>query len=405
MKVVRHCIEDNSDEPLLFNIDVKIYDPQGHLIVASKNASPEINLSTNALSVVLSNHDFLENRTVRAFDMKQALVDMRILSMPTIEEGQVAYIVQVATSMHTLTMAFDHLKMTLLVFLPITVILTGIVGTFLAKMALMPVKEMTNSIRHIKDGHLNLRISVPDTKDEVEKLARTFNDMLEDMEHLFDAQKQFIQDASHEIKTPLTVLRGEIDIALKKDRPVSEYQAILKSAREETDTMSAIIERLLLLAKLGSQRHATHPKSFSLAELIDEVCRELKILAELKAIGIQIKSLQPVVISADPSQVKVMLVNLIENAIKYNVPQGHIIIEIFNSDTQKGVSITDTGIGMSGDDLSHIFDRFYRADKSRHTQGFGLGLSIAKAIAVANGARIDVKSVLGQGSTFTILFS
>ncbi len=250
---------------------------------------------------------------------------------------------------------------------------------------------------------MKLKLKVPGTKDEIQKLAETFNTMLDRLERDFNSQRQLFQDLSHELKTPLTILKGEFEVALKKARSLEEYAFILKSALEEINRITSLAENLLLLAKFDSKEVGLDKKRLNLNSLLLNIINSLKGLSELKQIPISFAaSDEKVFLNGDENQLKTLFLNILDNAIKYTPQKGKIYISLERDRGLARVSIKDTGMGINKEEISHIFDRFYRVDKSRNSSGFGLGLSIAKSIAEAHEGKIEAESEPSKGTTFIV---
>jgi signal transduction histidine kinase len=233
-------------------------------------------------------------------------------------------------------------------------------------------------------------------------LADTFNEMLARLEKAFSSQQQFIQDISHELKTPLTVLRGELEVTLKKSRSAEEYAVVLRSCLEEIDKIRRIVENLLILAKLDTKGAPAETKPVDLCALLDKVTEHLKVLAEQKSIALNTVAPESVSMKGHETQLRRLFVNLVDNAIKYTPPKGKVVVSLKKDNDLAVAEISDTGQGIPADELPYIFDRFYRVDKARTSEGFGLGLSIARSIAQAHKGDIKVRSHEGLGTTFTV---
>jgi len=295
-----------------------------------------------------------------------------------------------------------NLEFSLLILLPLTVILTGLSGTFLVQLTLRPVDQMIETIHQITAENLKLRLTIPGTKDEIESLAKTFNKMIARLDEAFTSQRQFMEDISHELKTPLSVLKGELEVTLKRIRSSQEYETALHSSLEEVNRIAGIVENLLTLARFDAKTTTLQAQPLDLNLLIKDTVEAIQVLATQKNITLQLNSAHTVDILADRNQLKRLLLNILDNAIKYTQPGGKISIDLRQQKDTADIDITDTGIGIPEDDLPHIFDRFYRVDKSRSSVGFGLGLSIAQSIAMAHGGKICAKSNLPQGTIFNI---
>ena len=328
---------------------------------------------------------------------------VRIVTFPLMENGQLISILQVGAPLQESTAALNALFYILIFGIPLAVILASGVGWFLAKKALSPVDMVTVLARKIEAGSLNERLDVSGPKDELGRLAKTFNDMIARLELSFKQMKQFTADASHELKTPLTVLKGEMEIALRTEKTVEGLQGVIKSSLEEIDKMSAIVKSLLNLAKFDSRVRL--PKdNINLDRVVEERFNQTLPMAKDKGIDMFITKKENVMITGDKLGIGQLLFNLIYNAIKYTPQGGRIEISLEQSDNWAIIKVSDTGIGIAEEDLPHIFDRFYRVDKARTTGagGVGLGLSICKEIAEVHSGKIEVESEAGKGSVFKV---
>lgn len=328
---------------------------------------------------------------------------VRIVTFPLMENGQLISILQVGAPLQESTAALNALFYILIFGIPLAVILASGVGWFLAKKALSPVDMVTVLARKIEAGSLNERLDVSGPKDELGRLAKTFNDMIARLELSFKQMKQFTADASHELKTPLTVLKGEMEIALKTEKTVEGFKEVIKSSLEEIDKMSALVKSLLNLAKLDSRVRLPND-NIKLDGIVEERFNQTLPMAKDKGIDMVMAKKEGVVIMGDKIGIGQLLFNLIYNAIKYTPKDGRIEISLEQSDNWAIIKVIDTGIGIAEEDLPHIFDRFYRVDKARTTGagGVGLGLSICKEIAEAHGGKIEVESEAGKGSVFKV---
>ncbi|MCX5894450.1 MAG: heavy metal sensor histidine kinase, partial [Proteobacteria bacterium] len=367
---------------------------------SSQNISQPIVVPKEFFVAALQGKQRFDTTTVTFSPDKELL--LRVLTMPVVENKTVAYIIQVARSLDTVQSALDNFKAILFVLLPLVVFITGIISAFLAKITLNPVDRIIKTVQKTTAENLKLRIPVPTTKDEVQRLAATFNDMLERLEKAFSSQRHFIQDASHELKTPLTILQGELEVTLKKIRSVDEYESVLNSSLEEIKRISKIVEDLLLLARFEDRETALDRREFDINRLLQSAIDELAVLAQHKKITVAFSADHTITINGDEQRLKQVFLNILDNAIKYTPSGGTISLSVSVTSRRVEISIADTGIGIPHTDLPHIFDRFYRIDKSRNSSGFGLGLSIAKTIIEAHQGSISADSVINHGTTFTI---
>jgi len=399
-KIAQRWVKEKSSDPQLINIIVQVFNIKGEQITSSKNISDKAIFSKKMFDSALSGNSCFKNFVLEPSEKRASLV--RTFAMPVVENDKIAYIVQISTPLSSINSALNRLKFMLLALLPITVLLTGIVGVLLVKLTLNPVDNMIRTLRQITAESLKLRVNVPDTRDEIERLAETFNDMITRLDNSFSSQKQFIQDISHELKTPLTILKGQLDVTLKKIRSQAEYEAVLVSSLEEIDRMNRIVENLLVFAKFDNKEISLKSERLDLSHFIEDVLDDIKILAEQKNIAINFIPGEKIMLKIDKNQMRQAVLNILDNAIKYTSNNGEVALEARKDGNLAKIKISDTGIGMPENELPHIFDRFYRVDKSRSSHGFGLGLSIAKSIVEMHKGKIGVESRLAKGSAFII---
>ena len=347
---------------------------------------------------------------------------IRILTAPVMLHGQVVNVLQVGMSLEGLYMASRQFLWTLATLVPLALVLAAAGGWLLARRALRPVDQMTVTARRIEAEHLAQRIQGADVDDELGRLARTLNEMLARLEAAFAQVRRFSADASHELKTPLTVLKGEIEVALRSPREAAEYQRVLGSVLEEVESMARLVDNLLLLSRADAGALRLEAAPVELDRLVEDVAKEGEVLGREQRVRVIVQALEPLIIPGDSQRLKQLLRNLVDNGIKYTPPGGQVTLALHTapgsrsggaSGLQHGstaapqhavITVRDTGTGIPPEALSRIFDRFYRADpaRSREAGGAGLGLCIARTIAEAHGGRIEVQSALGAGSVFTV---
>lgn len=288
----------------------------------------------------------------------------------------------------------------------IVLVLAALSGWLLARRALRPVSQTADAVRRIGDRNLHERLPEPGTRDEIDQLIRVFNDLLARLDRAFDLQRRFTSDASHEIGTPLTVLKGNTEVALLERHTAADYEAILRSNLEEIERLSKLISNLLLLARSDAGEPQITRDIVSLNAQVAAVCARVSPLAQDRKIDFAVELSKPALIESDPVALQQILFNLIANALRYTPSGGQVRISVGQAaDNFATVEVSDTGLGISADELPHIFDRFYRGKnvRSREPGGSGLGLAICQTLAHAHGGRIEVESVLGKGSRFTLL--
>jgi heavy metal sensor kinase len=329
---------------------------------------------------------------------------LRMVTVPVIRGRNLINIVQVATSLEEVEEALNTLLLILWITVPSALVVASLGGLFLANKALRPVDEITKTARRITSKNLEQRIKLRKGNDEIGRLAETFNEMISRLGRSFKQMRQFSADASHELRTPLTIVKGEIEVGLRKQRPLKEYRRILKSNLEEVNHMSQIVNDLLFLSKADMGEIHLQKQHIDLTQLVTEVHAQARMIAIAKEITVRMSADSNVGVIGDRLRLRQLLLNLVDNGIKYTPEGGEMVISLASNDSQVKLRVLDNGIGISPEDQLHIFDRFFRVDKarSREAGGSGLGLSICKWIIDAHGGEISVESEPGKGSTFTV---
>ena len=328
---------------------------------------------------------------------------LRMITIPIIENKKVTSVVQVGTSLEEFDETIKKLLLIMIISIPSSICVTIVVGYFMAKKALRPVDQIRRAAVKISSSNLDERIDVSGRRDELGRLAETFNAMIDRLKDTFQRINQFSIDVSHELKTPLTILKGETEVALRKEREKQDYQVLLKSNLEEIDRMSCIIDDLLLLSKADTRKIKLDVEEVSLRDLILDVCMDMKVVADKKNVELEANELEDIRLKGDELKLRRMLLNIVENAIKYSHAGGRVRVSSHANNGYANIYVKDNGIGISEMDIKYIFDRFYRADRSRkRASGSGLGLSISRWIAEAHQGGIEVETQPAQGSMFTI---
>jgi heavy metal sensor kinase len=286
-------------------------------------------------------------------------------------------------------------------------LLASIGGYFLARKSLAPIASMNDQTQRISAENLSARLDVSNARDELGHLAATINDLLTRLESSFREQQRFIADASHELRTPLAVLRGETEVALGKTRTVEEYQQSLSLIQDEAERLSRIVEDLFILARQPiSTRKALNKERVSLNKAVSDCARAAQVLALRKGVRLKLENDPPsIALQGDEELIKRMILNLLDNAVKYTPSGGEISLALARQNGHAEIVVRDTGIGIPETDQARVFDRFFRVDKARARAmgGAGLGLSIAQWIVEVHGGAITVNSAPGHGSTFTVV--
>jgi heavy metal sensor kinase len=318
--------------------------------------------------------------------------------------GDAAYVVEVGVSSARTEETVRQVLLMLLIGLPIAVTVAVTGGFVLVRRALKPVDNLSQKAAAITQHNLSERLPVMHTGDELERLSLSLNVMISRLEDAINSSKQFVADASHELRTPLAVLRGELENLAQDIELKPQTRETLGSALEEVDRLAEIVEGLLALSRLDTGETQSQWVRFDLADLVSTTADQMSLLAEDKNITVACDSDTRVMIEGDQARLKQVVVNLLDNAIKYTPNGGRIKLKIAQEDGDAVLDIADDGIGIPAEALPHVFKRFFRVDgsRSRDQGGAGLGLSIVKSICDAHGARVEVSSIPGRGSLFRI---
>ncbi|NLT94409.1 MAG: HAMP domain-containing protein [Clostridia bacterium] len=297
-----------------------------------------------------------------------------------------------------------YLAKIILAVFPVIIFFSIISIFFIGRGIFQPIKEMTQTVKDISAKNLNVRLNVSGAKDELKELALTFNEMMNRIEDNYNRQKQFVSDASHELRTPIAVIQGYanmLDRWGKNDREV--LQESIEAIKNEAENMKELIDKLLFLARHDKDNFVLQKEDISLTEILHEIARETQIIDNSHKITFNIE--REARLHADKNLIKQAIRIFIDNALKYTPPGGEITVTLGREGDYHAISIKDTGIGMTKEELKHIFDRFYRSEKSRTKEkgGHGLGLAIAKIIILGHQGKIRVRSKVNAGSEFTIL--
>jgi len=378
----------------------QILSPSGAVLASSGEAiarSPMIEASQ--IAEVLGGEPVLQTVRVRIGEEDQRF---RVLAVPA-SGGQLAVIL-VADSLDHFDAAISRLIALLLFAVPAALVLAGAGASWLARKALFPMARMTQEAGEIGLDRIHERVEVPDTSDELQRLAETLNDMLDRIETGVEDRRRFVADASHELRTPLAIMRSELDEALGSSWLSAEARDLLESQVEETDRMGRIVGNLLTLAWIDEGRFELLRSPVDLQGVAEAVVAEFRLLAAGKGIRISADGGGEVVATVDRERLHQALANLVDNAVKYTSSGGRVEVAAWVREAEAGFWVRDSGDGIPLSALPRIFDRFFRVDasRSRNAGGSGLGLAICREIAHAHDGRVWVESEVGKGSSFFI---
>ena len=320
------------------------------------------------------------------------------------------YTLVLLRSLHAQNEMLEDITDTFAWVIPIAILLASGGGYFLARKSLAPVVAMSTQAGRIGAANLHERLSVKNEKDELGHLARSFNDLLDRLAESFERQRRFMADASHELRTPVAILRGEAEVALSQpERSLSEYRESLSLLHHEAVRLTRIVEDLFTLTRADAGQYPLQQRDFYLDELLAECVHSARTLALAKKIALTLNGAAESPIHADESLVRRMILNLLDNAIKYTLEGGRVTVACQCDGGEYAVSIADTGTGIPEEMRERIFERFFRADKARSRSesdggGAGLGLAISRWIAEAHQGRLELTRSGSTGSTFTAYF-
>jgi heavy metal sensor kinase len=311
------------------------------------------------------------------------------------------YLVETGAPMDEVQAHLRRWLMFLLVVLPVVAALAVGGGSLLVKRALSPVDRIAASAERISSQNLSERLPVARTGDELERLAIALNHMIQRLDDAFQYSRRFMADASHELRTPLTVLRGELESYIQEPTLAPER---LGSALEEVERLAGIVEGLFAISRLDAGEAAAEWVRLDLARLAAATADQMSLLAEDKNIQVTCAASEPVWVEGDQARLKQVVVNLLDNAIKYTLQGGAVSLTVTSLDSKAVLEVADNGIGIPAEALPRVFDRFFRVDtaRSRELGGAGLGLSIVKSICIAHHGHVEASSLPGQGSHFRV---
>ena len=327
----------------------------------------------------------------------------RILTA-TVSAGDSLCSVQLASNISPINRLLHRFLVIALATIPIILLFAGIGGYWLSGRAMRPVHEITKAASSISERNLSERLVVPAPKDELRQLSETLDEVLARLERAFGQVRQFTADASHELRTPVAMIRTTAEHILQRERSVPEYQQMVGQILVESERTTDIITNLLVLARADEgPRHGLH-EPIDLREVIAEMAMQFRVVADRNHLRFDVSvGDEPLITTGNSHELENLFAILLDNATKYTPPGGAIGLQSGSDGTECWVAIRDSGIGISEEDLPYIFERFYRVDKARSSgDGVGLGLSIARSIADAHSGTITVSSVLGRGSTFCV---
>ncbi len=332
----------------------------------------------------------------------------RMASRPVTHEGIPSFTVQVGASLNTIDSDMGRLSRLMLAAAFVIVFVAPLSGFFLAGRATRPLGEIISTAARLRPSRLEERLEIRGTGDELDRLSLTINNFLDQLRDYLQRQREFVDNAAHELRSPLAAVQSAVEVTLNTERTIEEYQEMLGEIADECGQLRVLVNQLLLLAETDSQRFEVARLPVRLDRLVERSADMFRGAAEERGVRLAAGGGEPVAIAGDADRLRQVINNLIDNSLKFTAPGGHVLVTVC-LDEENGeavLRVTDTGIGIPAEDLPHVFERFFRGDKSRqretYTSGNGLGLSICRSIVVAHGGAIDVESSPGKGATFIV---
>jgi heavy metal sensor kinase len=316
-----------------------------------------------------------------------------------------AYLLQSGSPLTLRTTALNRLLHIILWLLPSGIILAVLSGIWMSRRALRPLELLSAAAREMTISQLHRRLPITGNRDELDRLAETFNDMFGRLEKAVEQMKDFTASISHELRTPLTALRGEAEVALVKARTESDYRRVLESQLEEFAKLSRMIDQMLTLARAEAGQIKLAREIVNLSELTQSLVDQMEIVAASKAITLTVKQEADVMVTGDAGWLERAILNLLDNAIKFTPVGGRVDLRVSSESSHAVLEVADNGIGIAAQALPHIFERFYRGDpsRSREREGAGLGLSLVEWIVRQHQGSVSVESQPGKGAVLRIL--
>ena len=379
---------------------VRVFDASGAVSFDNRSFLGGVSIDPDAV-----NHVLAGNSTTRRTEFIEDDDPMRVAILPIIRNAAVLGALEVGQSEEDVSETLSSLLLGLAIACAVTLVVAGAGGGFLARQALLPIDTITRAARQISGEDLSRRLDLDLPNDEVGRLSRTFDEMIARLDDAFRRQRQFTSDASHELRTPLTIIKGQIDVALNKEREPEAYRQVLQAVNDEVDRLIRLAGSLLTLTRADAGRIPMAFERVEVANVANGVVEQVRTAADEKGVEIELDPSSPVTIEADEDLLLQLMLNLLDNAIKYTSAGGRINVGWRMNGRQAELRVQDTGIGISEEHIPFLFDRFYRVDRarSRAEGGVGLGLAISHWIVESHGGSIHVESTPDKGSTFTVL--
>jgi len=377
---------------------VRVFDETRRVTFENRAFEGEAPIDSGALERALAGRT--STRTVDVDDKP-----LRLRAFPIERAGVIGGVLEVGQPEDDVRETLRALLLILAVAYPVTLVGASLGGLFLASKALSPIDSLTRLAKRLSAEDLSQRLNLKLPDDEVGRLARTFDEMLERLDEAFRRQRRFTADASHELRTPLTAIKGQVEVALERDRDPESYREVLRSVNADADRMIRLVGSLLTLARADAGQVTIHREDVDIGRVVTDAVDHVRQEADRMGVSLEVRPGNDVRVMADPDLILQLTLNLLDNAVKYSTARsGSVAVSWQNTGEYAELVVSDTGAGIPAEHLPRIFDRFYRVDtaRSRADGGAGLGLSISRWIAEVHGGSIHAESTPGEGSRFTV---
>jgi two-component system, OmpR family, sensor kinase len=376
-----------------------IYDTSGRLL-AEGGRDDDLEIALPEITTIPGNEAMLLTVGEAEDDDDRHRLAIRRVSIP---RSDTAYVIVVGSDLEPTDEELESLREVLAYVIPIALILAGAGGWFLARQSLAPVAAMAERARRIGVDEVGARLPVSNPRDELGRLAQTFNDLLNRLEASLTQQRQFMADASHELRTPVTTSRTAAAVALQQShRSEEEYREALTIIEQQTTRLSRIVEDMFTLARADAGSYPLRATLMYLDEVVDDAVRAARVLANTKQVSIELATIQSASFSGDEELVRRLISNLLDNAVRHTRPASVVHVSLSHEPERYVLSVTDAGGGIAPEIQPHIFERFFRGDAARTSSdgGAGLGLALARWIARAHGGDVTLVRSSPEGTTF-----
>ncbi|HEY4485433.1 MAG TPA: heavy metal sensor histidine kinase [Nitrospiria bacterium] len=377
---------------------IEVYDPARRLIYSSSIGSGErLPVSPETWIRALRGE-----RSLQTLALSPDTAAVRVLTRPVFDRRDLVFLIQVGRSMQDVESSLDTFLLLNFLLIPVTALLVGAGGWLLIRRTLRPLETVVQTAHRIGSGDLHHRIEVPSPSREIQDLMEAFNHMITRLEASFRQTREFSDNVSHELRIPLAILKGQTELSLRRERPSGDYRDVLKSNLEEIDRMEKIVERLLFLSRARRGEIAINRAPVDLNRMLESIQAQFQEAARRKNIALTYQPNGAVSVMGDEVLLREVMLNLLQNAVAHTPEGGEVRLGPSREEREIRISVADTGIGIPEGEIPRLFERFYQVDKSRSSQGSGLGLSLCQWIVMAHQGRIEVESRPGLGSRFTV---